>query len=281
MNLKAYAKINWTLNITGRRADGYHLMDMLMQSIQLHDDIQLSPRTDKNITLTVDGAALQADESNLAYRAAALLSAHCDVQTGVDIRLTKRIPMGAGLGGGSADAAAILDGLCELWNLPLSLEEKCALGLKLGADVPYCLYRRPARVQGIGEQLMPIAMARPYPLVLLQPCEALSTKEAFHYFDTQPTSRSADNDAAIQAFAANDIHAIANSCFNVMQPASELLRPAMKDAILDLSTHGAFLSQMTGSGSVVFGAFETDAAADRAYEHLRTQYSCCIRTQTL
>lgn len=281
MKLEAHAKINWTLNITGKREDGYHLMDMVMQSISLYDDLEIHPRTDGRISLQVDGAPLAGDQSNLVYRSATLIKATYQVSQGADLRLTKRIPMGAGLGGGSADAAAAIHGLCDLWQLPLTDDEKARLGLQLGADVPYCLYGRPARVQGIGERIAPIQMARSFHLVLIQPCDALSTKEAFHYFDTRPAPQAADHDTALAAFAIGDMQALAASCRNVMQPASVQLRPAMQEALSALHNSGAFLSQMTGSGSVIFGAYASQEQAQRAHEQLKSHFPVCILCHTI
>ena len=280
-NVHAYAKVNWTLNILGTREDGYHLMDMIMQRLELHDDIVLVSRKDGQITLEIDGLMLENGESNLCIRAAKAVQTYAKVARGANIQLTKRIPMGAGLGGGSADAAAVIDGLCDLWGLSLSLEEKCAIGLKLGADVPYCLHGIPARVTGIGEHVHEIPMKRTFPMVLLQPCEALSTKEAFRHFDATPQPVLADTEQALAAFQSGKVQDIARHCRNVMQPASQLLRPEMNEAIRRIQSTGAFLSQMTGSGSVVFGAYANDAEADHAYELLKEHYPVCIRTETL
>lgn len=281
MTIHAYAKVNWTLNILGIREDGYHLMDMIMQRLSLHDAITLLPRSDGQFTLQIDGLMLENGDSNLCIRAAKAVQKLTSPNQGADIHLTKRIPMGAGLGGGSADAAAVIDGLCRLWGLSLSLKEKCAIGLKLGADVPYCLHGIPARVTGIGEHVQPISMKRTFPMVLIQPCDALSTKEAFRHFDATPQPVLADTACALNAFESGNIHQIAASCRNVMQPASQLLRPEMDEAIHRLQATGAFLSQMTGSGSVVFGAYADAADADRAYQQLKKIYPVCIRTETL
>ena len=278
---KAYAKINWTLDILGKREDGYHLMDMLMQSVSVADDMTFSLREDGKVTLHIQGSALAADESNLVLRAAKALQDKANCPLGADIRMVKNIPMGAGMGGGSADAACTIHALCELWHIDMTLEEKCALGLTLGADVPYCLFGKPARVTGIGEVITPIAMQRTYPLVCIQPCQALSTKEAFRHFDQTVGIVSPDTDQAMAGFTTGDSAVIAGSCRNVMQHASELLRPAMGKALRDIAQSGAFLSEMTGSGSVVFGAYGSAEAADRACETLRKMYPNCFRADTL
>ena len=155
MLIRANAKINWTLDIVGVRADGYHLLDMLMQSISLHDTLTLEPAED--VTFSADGATrVPQDESNLALRAALALRRHTGTERGATIHLHKRIPSGAGLGGGSADAAAVLHGLNALWELNLPMETLRQIGLTLGADVPFCLMGGLAHVRGIGEVIEPL-----------------------------------------------------------------------------------------------------------------------------
>ena len=239
MRLKARAKINWTLDIVGQREDGYHLMDMLMQPVTLADDVLLTPA--EEITLTTGGSPLlPADEKHLAYRAAMALKKHTGYPGGAAIHVEKHIPVGAGMGGGSADAAGVLIGLNKLWGLDLPQTELEAIGLTLGADVPFCIRGGLTRTTGIGEIMEDLPCGRLYPLVVIQPCDGLSTKEIFT--------------AALG---------------NVMQPVSEARRPEIAKAIRLLTEQGAFAAQMTGSGSAVFGAFECESAAQRAYEALR------------
>ena len=178
MRLKARAKINWTLDIVGQRTDGYHLMDMLMQPVTLADNITLAPA--EEITLTTGGSPLlPADEKHLAYRAAKALKQHTGCTGGATIHVEKHIPVGAGMGGGSADAAGVLVGLNKLWGLNLPQEELEAIGLTLGADVPFCIRGGLTRTTGIGEVMQNLPCGRNWPLVVIQPCEGLSTKEIF------------------------------------------------------------------------------------------------------
>ena len=189
--LAAYAKINWTLDILGARPDGYHLMDMLMQTVSMCDLLWMEEAEDLTLEAVPGGTegarapkagdglssdGVRYDASNLVYRAALLLRERCGVRRGARIRLAKRIPSGAGMGGGSADAAAALKGLNALWGLGLSHAELLSLGLELGADVPFLLTGGLARVGGIGERIRPLAPAPEVWLVLVQPCEGLSTR---------------------------------------------------------------------------------------------------------
>ena len=278
MEIQARAKINWTLNVTGRRQDGYHLLDMLMQPIALHDTLYINPA--RELSLTVEGAGeLSAGEDNLVLRAARALQKAGGVSYGAALRLIKRIPMGAGLGGGSADAAAALKGLSALWGLRYDLDALCEIGLKLGADVPFCLHDAPRRAQGIGEILSPI-LSEVYFLILLQPCAALSTKEVFSAYHASSAAPSPDTQGAMEALARGDLSALRACGGNVLESASIPLRPEILKAKEALYASGASFAQMTGSGSAVFGVYAGAGAAKLAHEKLKTQYSPCILTQT-
>ncbi len=289
--LAAYAKINWTLDILGARPDGYHLMDMLMQTVSLCDLLWMEEAEDLTLEAVPGGAdgaprpaagdslsseGVRYDASNLVYRAALLLRERCGVRRGARIRLAKRIPSGAGMGGGSADAAAALKGLNALWGLGLSRAELLSLGLELGADVPFLLTGGLAHVGGIGECIQPLSPAPEVWLVLVQPCEGLSTREVFSAFDRLDPARlrHPDNAAAQDALLRRDLTGLAPAMANVLQAVSEPARPALAQALRALEAAGAARAMMTGSGSVVYGAFDrcADAVAARtALEALSAQ----------
>ncbi|MBQ9264746.1 MAG: 4-(cytidine 5'-diphospho)-2-C-methyl-D-erythritol kinase [Clostridia bacterium] len=278
MQIEARAKINWTLNVVGKRWDGYHLLDGIMQPLTLHDTLFIAPSD--ALTLVIDGApALSAGEDNLVLRAARALQEAAGVRSGAQIHLQKRIPMGAGLGGGSADCAAALKGLNDFWGVHLDIPTLCKIGAKLGADVPFCVVDSPCRAQGIGEILTPLHCLRTFPLVLIQPCEALSTKEVFTAYHQSPIAPP-DTEGAIAALAAGNLTALNQAAGNVLESASIPLRPQILQAKDALTAHGAAMARMTGSGSVVFGAFSTFDAAHKAYEELKSQYAVCILTET-
>ena len=278
MEIQARAKINWTLNVTGKRQDGYHLLDMLMQPIALHDTLYIEEAD--TLSLTIDGLdGLSTGEDNLALRAARVLQTLCGISRGAKMHLIKRVPMGAGLGGGSADAAAALKGLNKLWRIGLDLPALCRLGERLGADIPFCLHDAPRRVQGIGEILTPMESGA-FPMILLQPCAALSTKEVFTAYQASHSIQPPDNEKAMEALRAGDLKSLRQYGGNVLESASIPLRPQIAAAKEALYRSGAAFAQMTGSGSVVFGAYETEAQAQRAYDALKTVYSPCILTET-
>lgn len=277
MWISANAKINWSLDITGKRPDGYHLLDMLMQKTDLHDDLEITEGSGH--TLSIEGNdTLASEKGNLILKAADLLDP--DGLHSAHIRLIKRIPTGAGLGGGSADAAAALTGLNEYWKLGYSAEELKQTGLKIGADVPYCLTSSPARVRGIGEEITPFAVARYFPLVLIQPGITLSTKEIYGYCDKCELNHP-DTDACEKALRDGEINGIARQMGNVMETAARSIAPEIDTIKQMLSSEGAFYAGMTGSGSVVFGAFETPQKADMAYSALSGRYPVCIRANTI
>ena len=278
MEIQARAKINWTLDVVGKRPDGYHLLDSLMQPLALCDTLLLEPAD--ALTLTLAGAdGLSAGPDNLALQAAEALRQAAGIHSGANMLLTKRIPMGAGLGGGSADAAAALRGLNRLWALNFPLETLCEIGLRLGADIPFCLMDRPMRAQGIGERLQPIACGRCFPLVLVQPCAALSTREVFAAYHASSV-RPPDTALALRGLAAGRLDWLQDGMGNALEQASIPLRPGIAEAKQALLEAGAVLAQMTGSGSVVFGAFASASAAQIACRKLRNRFPVCILTET-
>ncbi|MDO5325991.1 MAG: 4-(cytidine 5'-diphospho)-2-C-methyl-D-erythritol kinase [Clostridia bacterium] len=278
MEIQARAKINWTLNVVGKRPDGYHLLDMLMQPLALHDTLIIEPSD--VFSLRVHGAdSLSARDDNLILRAAKALQKAANVSQEAEITLFKRIPMGAGLGGGSADAAAALKGLNALWGLDLDLDILCKIGVELGADVPFCLHDAPRRAQGIGEILTPIKSGV-FSLILLQPCAALSTKEVFSAYHASPAIVPADNDQAALALASGNLFGLRQWAGNALESASIPLRPEIRKAKDALYASGAAFAQMTGSGSVVFGAYENPSSAQKAFDELKAHYMPCILTET-
>ena len=274
MLLTARAKINWTLDILGRRADGYHQMDMLMSGVELADRLWIEPADD----LTLQDAL--GFEDNLVLKAAHLLRQTTGCTQGARMRLEKHVPVGAGMGGGSADAAAALMGLNRLWSLDIPADELNRLALALGADVPFVMAGGTARVGGIGEQIQPLPSLPRVALVVVQPCSALSTREVFQAFDALPDVRHPQTDEAIQALYARDFARFGSCAGNVLQQASEVKRPQIVEAIAALDASGAQFAAMTGSGSAVFGAFADEQAAARAYQALHRRWKRTWLTST-
>jgi len=288
LQVKARAKINWTLDVMGRRQDGYHWVDMLMGSIELHDTLCLEEAED--ITLTVQEEGQQdgtfytpLDEKNLIIQAARSLRQTLGETRGAAIQLLKRIPVGAGLGGGSADAAAAIVGLCQLWKKSVPMGTKLALGLSIGADVPFLLAGGLASVKGVGEVLWPLPAPDPIWLVIVQPCEGLSTREVFEAYDHGPaggTLRRPDRSEAQAALAMSDLPRLARAMGNVLEPVSIVKRPLIGNAIAELERLGAGRAMMTGSGSAVYGIFDDEIKARAAGEKIRRRWRRTFVTQT-
>ena len=267
MLVQAFAKINWSLDITGVREDGYHLMDMLMQPVSLADEITLKPSD--TISITTGGyPPSRADETNLAWRAASALKAYTGCPKGVSIHVQKSIPIGAGMGGGSSDAAGVLYGLNRLWKTGLSAEVLEQIGLSLGADVPFALRGGLSRTRGIGEILENFENKYNYWLVVIQPCAGLSTAKVFSLWKEETPSSRPDTDAALSALETGDFSFLCGSIGNVLQPVASRLRPEIEKACDALLREGASAARMTGSGSAVFGVFRNAAAAEKAFKIL-------------
>ena len=277
MRLEARAKINWTLDITGIRPDGYHLMDMLMQPIDLSDTLILEPADEIQMVME-GGAGIPADEHNLVLKAAHLLQREKNCDQGVAIHLVKRIPSGAGLGGGSADAAAAMKGLNLFWNLGISECRLREMALSLGADVPFCLSGGLCRVTGIGEQITRIGPGPVWPLLVIQPCEGLSTKTVFQAWDQRHENCFIRTETVCSALMQGAANLLPDPPGNTLQSVSESMRPEIHETVRMLKTLGALTAQMSGSGSAVFGVFASDQQAKKALLFLQNQNAILCHT---
>lgn len=282
MKTKAYAKINWHLNVLGKRDDGYHELDMLMQQISLHDEIEILPGDDLEIQVR-NASFVPKTEQNLAYRAAEALRTQAGITKGAVIRLKKNIPVGAGLGGGSADAAAVLLALNELWELHYDITALKQIGLPLGSDIPFCIHGGFARVGSKGEDIRPLVSGRPYCLVVIQPCRGLSTGKVFGALRLQAGMDNKEENllGTLKALQMGDYSLLARSAHNDLQDVSLEFRPQIGEAISALKQSGAKMAMMSGSGSAVFGVYSDYKHALSAYRKLFSRYRSCWLTQTL
>lgn len=261
MRATAYAKVNWALNILGARPDGYHEMDMLMQPVALCDYLEI----EADAELSLEGGG----EDDLTLRAARLLRKESGYPGGARMRLLKHIPVRAGLGGGSADCACALIALNRLWGLNYSRDHLMRLGARLGADVPFCLYGRAARVGGMGEEVSGVNAPAGVPLVIIHVGAGLSTAQVFAAFDRMGLSgRACDMYAAKAALESGDLRALRRVSGNALEGAARSLMDGIDRAQDRLYGLGAVFAQMSGSGSAVFGAFSDEGTARRAAEAL-------------
>lgn len=259
------AKINLTLDILGLREDGYHEIATVMQSLALADTLTFS-RQEEGITLTVDLPWLEADERNLAHRAAALIMKECGLRGGVHIAIAKRIPVAAGLAGGSADAAATLRGMNELYGIGLSDKELCALGAQLGSDIPFSLVGGTVLATGRGEIMQRLADFPVTSVVLAKPPVSVSTPWAYRSYDAHPPEYHPDNTAFMEALTRGDRAACAHLIGNVLEPVTEAEHPVIGDYRARMRAHGALCAMMSGSGPTVFGLFAQEQTAAAAAE---------------
>lgn len=250
--LKAHAKINLTLDVHGRRTDGYHEVEMIMQSIQLHDCLELQPR-EKEISLTVSGLTVGSGEDNLIIKAARLLQNLARPECGAAIHLHKEIPVSAGLAGGSTDAAATLRGLNQLWNLGLSQEQLMELAVKLGADVSFCLSGGTALAEGIGEKLRPLPKAPGFGVILVKPSFGVSTAEVYRGLDLNNLGPRPDTRGMMTALAQGDLAKVADGLVNVLESVTLKLYPQLKEIKQELIRAGCRGALMSGSGPTIFG----------------------------
>ena len=288
---KAYAKINLSLDITGRRDDGYHLVSMVMQTVTLCDDITVTARDDGKIVMTgldlrpcagkqavnppsgsgqktsASAGLLTFGPENLCVRAAEELRRECGISSGLDIYLEKRIPVAAGLAGGSADAAAVLRAVRKLFSIEVSDEDLRKLALPLGADIPYCITGGTALCQGIGEEITPLPAFGPCTVVLVKPVFPILTAEAYGDYDRisveQPERFNRPGNAAlVQALKAKKD--FSKSMGNVLRDVAALRHPEISLIEDELISGGAFAAQMSGSGPTVFGLFRSTEIAEEA-----------------
>ncbi len=253
----APAKINLFLHVTGVRADGYHALQTLFQFVDLCDEVRLEPRGD-GVVRRLAGAAGVSEEADLAVRAARLIQAHCGVSLGVDISVAKRIPMGAGLGGGSSDCATVLHGLNRIWDLGLGTDELARLGRRLGADVPVFVRGRAAVAEGVGDLLTPVPLPEPWYLILVPGCH-VSTAEVF----ASPALTRNSAPMKIRDWLAHttDVRDLLRATCNDCEAVVRATYPEVGDALGWLRAEPGVEPRMTGTGSAVFAPFEREADA--------------------
>ncbi|MCC8061233.1 MAG: 4-(cytidine 5'-diphospho)-2-C-methyl-D-erythritol kinase [Clostridiales bacterium] len=271
LSLKAYGKINLGLDVLRRREDGYHEVRMLMQTVGIFDRVDLTRDPQPGIHVETNLYYLPTNENNLVYRAAKLLMDEFKISDGLHIRLKKFIPVAAGMAGGSSDAAAVLFGVNKIFRLGLTTTQLMERGVRLGADVPYCVMRGTALSEGIGEILTPLPPVPQCQVLIAKPAVSVSTRwvyENLHANDLTPEQHP-DIDAMIDAVRAHNISQIAKHLGNVLETVTIPRYPVIRAIKEQMLSDGAIGAQMSGSGPTVFGLFTDSDAASRAYEHLR------------
>lgn len=268
MRLKALAKINLGLDVIRRREDGYHEVKMIMQTIQLYDRIVMRKRRESKIQVKTNLFYLPENENNLVYKAAKLLIEEFKIQQGVQIDLQKFIPVAAGMAGGSSDAAAVLYGMNRMFHLGLSLEELMERGVKIGADVPYCLMRGTALAEGIGEQLTKLSPVPQCKILIAKPAISVSTKFVYENLKLDENTVHPDIDLLIQDIETKNLADMAAHMGNVLESVTIPNYPVIAQIKEQMIKDGALNAMMSGSGPTVFGIFDDKEKAEVAYKRM-------------
>ena len=255
IRLKARAKINLGLDVLGKREDGYHEVRMVMQTIGIYDRLILTKIPEEEIRITSNLAFLPVNENNLIYKAIKLLKDEYHFPGGISVDLNKFIPVAAGMAGGSTDAASTMFGVNRLFGLNLSMGKMMELGVRLGADVPYCVMRGTALAEGIGEKLTRITPVPHMWILIAKPQINVSTRLVYEQLDMGGIQKHPDIDGIIRAIEAQDVVRIAQSMGNVLENVTVPLYPVFETIKQDMLSHGAINAMMSGSGPTVFGIF--------------------------
>lgn len=263
---RAYAKINIGLDVLRRRPDGYHEVKMIMQTVDIYDDLLLEKTAQPGIQIQTDHEELPVNRDNLIYRAAALLMEDKKMTEGVKITLTKRIPIAAGMAGGSSDAAAAMRGLNVLFDMGYSVEDLQRLGVKLGADIPYCIVGGTMLSEGIGEILTPLPAPPDVHLVVAKPDINVSTAFVYGNLHVERLQEHPDIDGMVQALSRGDLQGICDRMGNVLETVTVQEYPVIEEIKQVMRKKGALNALMSGSGPTVFGIFTDRKLAESAAE---------------
>lgn len=269
IQLKAYGKINLGLDVLRKREDGYHDLSMIMQTVGVYDDIIIS-ETDSSgeITVETDTAVLSSGKDNLAYMAAKILLDEFRIHRGINIHINKRIPIAGGMAGGSADCAAVLKGINEMFALGLDKKALMERGVKLGADVPYCVLGGTALAEGIGDRLTPIEMPPKCHVIIAKPPISVSTAYVYGHIKPEKITRRPDIKGIIKAIEERDLQKMSFLLYNVMEEVTVGEYPIIQNIKETILQAGALNSIMSGSGPTVFGIFDDIKKAENAEKAL-------------
>lgn len=269
ISLKALAKVNLGLDVVRRREDGYHEVKMIMQTIHLYDRLDIRKMKEPGIQIQSNLSFLPVNENNLIYKAGKLLMDEFGITEGVSVKLDKRIPVAAGMAGGSTDAAAMLWGMNRLFSLKLSLEELMKRGVTIGADVPYCLMRGTALAEGIGEKLSPLPPMMKVPILIAKPQISVSTKFVYSNLRLDKDMVHPDIDQCIEDIRRGSLTDLCAHMGNVLESVTIPAYPVIREIKEHMMENGAVGAMMSGSGPTVFGLFSDEKTAKKAYYAMR------------
>lgn len=269
ISLKALAKINLGLDVVRRREDGYHEVRMIMQTIHLFDRVNIEKTSEPGIKIKTNLSYLPVNENNLIYKAGRLLMDEFDITEGVSVDLEKRIPVAAGMAGGSTDAAAMLYGMNKMFGLGLSMQELKDRGVKIGADVPYCLMRGTALAEGIGEKLKSLPPMIKCPVLIAKPQISVSTKFVYENLKLDEKAKHPDIDQLIKDIKTKDLQGVCDHMGNILETVTIPNYPIIAEIKKNMIENGAAGAMMSGSGPTVFGLFDDAEKAKQAYKAMK------------
>ncbi|MCC8017276.1 MAG: 4-(cytidine 5'-diphospho)-2-C-methyl-D-erythritol kinase [Lachnospiraceae bacterium] len=269
ISLKALAKINLGLDVTGQREDGYHEVRMIMQSIHLYDRVEIKKTRSPQIHVQTNLFYLPVDENNLVYKAAKLMKDEFKIKEGVRITLQKFIPVAAGMAGGSSDAAAVLVGMNRIFNLGLKQSRLMELGLTLGADVPFCIMRGTALAEGIGEKLTALPPMPKCPVLIAKPAFSVSTKHVYEQLKLTDATPHPDIDRIVEEIRKKNLRGVAENMGNILETVTAREQPVIREIKNLMKENGALGTMMSGSGPAVFGLYHNEKEIRGAYDALK------------
>ena len=281
MKIKAYGKINIALEVVGKREDGYHLLRMIMQNIDLYDLIELNEKRSNDITIECNKPYVPKDDRNLAYKAARLFMDTYKINRGIHIDIVKNIPVAAGLAGGSTNAAAVLKALNEMFDVGASEQDSMNLGVKLGADIPYCIKGGTCLCEGIGEKISELKSFKDKILVLVKPPFGVSTKDVYGAIDINKIFKKVLVNELIEAIEKDDLFFVAKNMKNHLENVTLRRHPLIIKIKEDMIKMGSIGSMMSGSGPTVFGFFDDMLKAQSCYERMKKQFNDVFITRTI
>lgn len=280
MKGKAYAKINISLDVVGKREDNYHLLKMIMQNIEVYDEIEVR-KIDKDILIKCNKSFVPVDERNLAYKAARLFLDTYNINSGVHIDIKKNIPVSAGLAGGSTDCATVLKLMNKVFEVNASTEELMELGIKLGADVPFCIKGGTALCEGIGEKVTKLKPFKNKIVVLVKPPFAVSTKEVYKSFSLKKAKIHPETERLINKMEEDDIYFVAGNMKNLLENVTLREHRSISQIKRGMIKYGAIGAMMSGSGPSVFAFFDDMLKAQRCYDEMKKKYLDTFITRTI
>lgn len=264
IELKSRAKINLSIDVLGKRQDGYHLVEMIMQTIDLFDIIKIFSLNEDTIIINSDSKDIPMDSSNIVYKAASLIKQEFNIKRGIKIYIEKNIPVAAGMAGGSSNAAAVLVGLNKLWDLNLSKNKLKDIGLELGADVPFCIEGEASLAENIGEKLTKIdGLSQDAFILVCKPELFVSTKEVYEAVDSKIIKKRPDNKLLIKMLKENNIELLSKNMYNVLECVTKEKYPIINEIEETMMSNKALGAMMSGSGPTVFGLYDDEDDAEK------------------